>query len=102
LGSQLPAAPFHSRRFAVIDPGTTNAQPRLEDFPDFDCGGGHMRPVDCCRVYHPSFDRFLKFHSESIRGPLLATERDGYVCQGEKQNIEILPDPREAQRIHCD
>jgi hypothetical protein len=77
-------------RFAVIDLGAANAQPRLEDFADFDCGGGHMRPVDCCRVYHPSFDRFLKFYSESIRGPLLWTELDGYVCQGEnRRSIDL-------------
>ena len=56
--------------FAVIDLGATNAQPRLEDVPDFDCGGGHMRPVDRCRVYYPSFDRFLKFYSEAIRRQL--------------------------------
>ena len=70
-------------RFAVIDLGATNAQPRLEDVPDFDRGGGHMRPFDCCRVYYPSFDRFLKFYSEAIVGNYLATALDGYVCQGE-------------------
>ena len=92
--------------FAVIDLGATNAQPRLEDVPDFDCGGGHMRPVDCCRVYYPGFDRFLKFCSEAICGQLPC---DGWTVTSVKRKMEDLliycddcRTARDAQRIHCD
>ena len=92
--------------FAVIDLGATNAQPRLEDVPDFDCGGGHMRPVDCCRVYYPGFDRFLKFYSEAIRWQL---PYDGIRRLRLSRRIEDLliycddcRTARDAQRIHCD